>query len=228
MNIVVVEHLPQEPAAAIAETLQQAGVDMRVIDPRYEPLPDCCDAAVIMGGPMSANDAFPWLKRELAWATEQLERGTPMFGVCLGAQIMARAAGSCIKPSPVRELGWYPVYPTEKAADDPLFRDWPRDGLPVFQWHGETFTLPAKATLLATHPEVPHQAFRLGQGQYALQFHLEVDTLIIDSWLYECQNEAEYLGIEGVRKIRRLTPQHAPRARRMCQQIIRTWLRMMA
>ncbi len=226
MNVVIVEHLPQEPAAAIAEVLEQAGARTRIIDPKHQQLPACCDAAVIMGGPMSANDDLPWLKRELAWTAAQLERGTPMFGVCLGAQIMARAAGACIGPSPVRELGWYPVYPTAQAASDPLFRDWPRDGMHVFQWHGETFTLPEQATLLATHPEVPHQAFRLAPGQYGLQFHLEVEARIIDLWLHECEDEVAHLGIKGVRAIRRLTPAHAPCALRMCHRMIRAWHRM--
>ncbi len=133
-----------------------------------------------MGGPQSANDNhLPYIRDELSWLEQRLAEGMPMLGICLGAQLMAKAAGGRVTGSPQRELGWYPVYPTADTVSDPLFAAMPESGLTVFQWHGETFSIPDRATLIASHPAVPSQAMRLGRAQYGLQFHVEVDAPLI-------------------------------------------------
>ena len=106
---------------------------------------------------------------------------------------------------------------------DPLFSPLPEAGLCVFQWHGETFSLPEEGQLLAHHPNVPGQAFRLGSCQYGLQFHVEVDAPKIESWIEAGDSERKQLGIEGLADIRdhldRLAPMHA-----FCTTLMQAWL----
>ncbi|MDQ7010555.1 MAG: type 1 glutamine amidotransferase, partial [Mariprofundaceae bacterium] len=187
MQILVLQHLEIEPPALIADIIRDAGHDLKTIRLwQGEVVPhalDDWDGLIVMGGPQSANDVhLGYIHDETVLLERAIEQDFPALGICLGAQLLARAGGADILPSPVRELGWYPVYPADTAATDPLFRHM-RAGQMVFQWHGETFSLPAHASLLATHPDVPHQAFRIGSSQYGLQFHFEVAQPLIRQWV---------------------------------------------
>jgi len=229
MHFLILQHLDIEPPALIAGELQKAGHSLHVLHlDAGDTLPENTSAyagIVIMGGPQSANDThLPYIQAELHWLARRLNEGMPMLGICLGSQLMARAAGASISTSPRRELGWYPVYPTAYASDDPLFSGLPETGLVVFQWHGETFSLPDKASLLLTHPEVPAQAFRLAKGQYGLQFHVEVDTALIQLWIDAGASERAHLGAEGVAALHAATPLHLEGMRTFCRGMLRNWL----
>ena len=232
MNILVIQHLEIETPALIGEILQKHGCELDVVHINQgDALPSDTAGiagAVIMGGPQSANDSDDYILAELDWLREKIAAGLPMLGICLGAQMMARAAGGAISPSPLRELGWYPVFPTSNAREDPLFSVLPEQGLHVFQWHGETFSLPETATLLATHPEVPAQAFRLGRSQYGLQFHVEVDKAIIEQWIEAGESERSHLGPEGLDALRKETPQHLEKMQFFCQEMTENWLQTLA
>lgn len=226
MHFVTFQHLDIEPPALIAEVLLGQGHTLATIHlDQGESLPSSLhgiDGVIIMGGPQSANDAhLPYIRQELAWLEKALAEGMPMLGICLGAQLIARAAGAGIGPSPVRELGWYPIYPAE---NDPLFAALPAEGLHVFQWHGETFSLPATATLVATHPDVPHQAFRLGSAQYGLQFHVEVEAPIIENWVEAGASERAHLGRNGIDSLRCQTPEYLPTMQAFCRDMTLAWL----
>lgn len=194
---------------------------------RGDAIPDSTgfDGAIIMGGPQSANDESDYIRAELAWVHEALDAGMPILGICLGSQIMAKASGSQIGPSPVRELGWYPLYPTEASRHDPLFAGMP-DGFGVFQWHGETFSIHDGMTLVATHPTVPAQAFRLGRAQYGLQFHVEVDEPIIESWIAFGGSERNHLGIEGIHLLYKETALHLASMQQFCREMTTRWLEL--
>ena len=227
MYFVTFQHLDIEPPALIADVLLEQGHTLATIRLDLdEALPASTagiDGIIIMGGPQSANDDhLPYIRNELAWLERALADGLPMLGICLGAQVMARAAGAEIGRSPVRELGWHPIYP---AADDPLFASLSADGLTVFQWHGETFTLPKEAALVATHPGVPQQAIRLGRGQYGLQFHVEVDEKIIDQWVTAGESERAHLGEAGIARLQKETPAYLPAMRDFCRGMVLNWLR---
>jgi len=225
MHFLAIQHLDIETPALIAEIIAEAGHRLTTVQiDRGESLPDICDefdGIIIMGGPQSAKDAE--LADEVTWVATALQHGLPMIGICLGAQVMAKAAGASILPSPLRELGWYPVYRTEQTADDALFTAMP-DALHVFQWHGETFTITDNMTLLASHPEVPAQVFRLGNGQYGLQCHIEVDQAIIDSWIDAGASERDHLGSAGINRVRADGPIYQPAAHSFCRRIIDRWL----
>lgn len=147
-----------------------------------DPLDDPTDlaGAVVFGGPMSANDddKLSFIGDELRWIDRVLAAGTPFFGICLGAQLMARALGARVAPHDDghMEIGYWPIEPTPEGADviDSLRM--------VYHWHGEGFTLPAGADLLARGTTFPHQAMRFGPRAYGVQFHPEVTRDILCYW----------------------------------------------
>lgn len=229
MHFLILQHLDIEPPALIADVLLEAGHTLTTVhlDQGGE-LPDSTDhinGVIIMGGPQSANDMqINYIREELIWLEKAIEDGLPMLGICLGAQMMAKAAGAEILSSPVRELGWFPVYQTSASETDPLFALM-QDGLMVFQWHGETFSMTDSMTLTATHPDVPAQAFRLGKAQYGLQFHVEVKEHIIEDWIKTGHSECQYLGSSGINKLRCQTPEYIQSMQNFCRQMTQSWLR---
>ncbi len=141
-------------------------------------------ALVPLGGDMNVDDvdAHPYLAAERAHLAEAVRRGMPVLGICLGGQLLARALGAAVTRSQVPELGIVPIRLTEEGRRDPLLSCF-QDGDPVFQWHVDTFDVPADATLLATGDAVPNQAFRAGERAWGVQFHPEVTAEELDDWL---------------------------------------------
>lgn len=139
---------------------------------------------LVLGGPMSVNDEkdHPFLKEEIPFIRMALKIGHPVLGICLGAQLMAKALGARVYPGPHKEIGWYWLNQTPSARSDPLFAHLDPYFL-VFQWHGETFDLPSEAICLAGNQAYPHQAFRLGTSAYGLQFHFELTKPMLRTWL---------------------------------------------
>ncbi len=139
------------------------------------------DAVLVFGGAMhpDQDERHPWLRAEHEFLAEHLEGGTPLLGVCLGAQLIAKAAGAEVRPAREPEVGWLPV---ERIADDPVLDVLPRR-FDAFQWHHYTYDLPAEATELA-RSDVASQAFRLGRA-VGIQFHAEVTAATVESWLAE-------------------------------------------
>lgn len=228
MNFLAIQHLDIEPPGLIGTLIQQAGHTIQTIYiNRGETLPaDTAnlDGVLIMGGPQSANDShLDFIRNELHWLTARIAEGLPMIGVCLGAQLMAKACGAVISPSPVRELGWFPVYRTAATATDPLFSSM-TDGETVFQWHGETFSITDAMTPVATHPNVAAQAFRLGESQYGLQFHIEIDAAIIEQWLAYGESERRHLGQTGIMELRMTIDHQLPSVHRFCKVLVDNWL----
>jgi len=230
VRFLVLKHLDIEGPGLLADVIRSAGHELKTMDLwRHLPEPgamDGYDGLIVMGGPSSANDLHsPSIAAALALIRAAIDHHTPMLGICLGAQLMAKAASATIQPSPVRELGWYPVYPTSQSANDPLFASIHEDSLMVFQWHGETFTLPESATLLASNPAVPNQAFRLARGQYALQFHIEVDRDTIETWINAGKSEREHLGDSGLGHLRRETEVRLGPMQTFCSTMTHQWLK---
>jgi GMP synthase-like glutamine amidotransferase len=183
--LLVLQHIACEPPAAFEDELRSRGLDVfRVELDEGEPLPDWRDfpAIVVMGGPMGAYEEaeHPWLAAEKRLLREAVEADVPVWGVCLGAQVLASALGARVYRGERPEVGLLPVELTAAAAEDPVFAAAPTT-VPTLQWHGDTFDLPAGATRLATSPAYPNQAFRVGRS-YALQFHLEVTPQLAREW----------------------------------------------
>jgi GMP synthase (glutamine-hydrolysing) len=150
-----------------------------------EALPAAAEVAgaVLMGGPMNVDDVarYPDLAREHEWIEELLAADVPLLGVCLGAQLLARALGAAVRPGPEPEIGWAPIEVI--AADDPIVGPL-APSTTVLHWHGDAFDLPAGAELLARSARTEVQAFRRGSA-YGLLFHAEADAALVDRWLSE-------------------------------------------
>ena len=184
MNILVLQHIACEPPGVYEDVLRERGVELHRVElDEGEPLPDRreFDGVIVMGGPMSANDDLPWLRGEKQLIADAVRAGTPLWGVCLGAQLLAASLGARVYPGPAPEVGVLPVTLTGEARADPVFAGLPRELL-TLQWHGDTFDLPEGATRLAGSPAYPNQAFRVGRAAYGLQFHLEVSVDLASEW----------------------------------------------
>ena len=147
---------------------------------------------------MSANsvDEYPNLTIELRAIEQAINIGMPVFGICLGSQLIAKALGASIRKNKVAEIGWYDVKSTKEGLNDPLISEF-NDPETVFHWHRDTFDIPSGAVHLATSSDCRNQAFRYGEKVYGFQFHLEVDTHIIQRWLTTPENIRELKGLSG-------------------------------
>jgi GMP synthase (glutamine-hydrolysing) len=146
--------------------------------------PDGADAVIVFGGAMhpDEDERHGWLTTELRWLEGLLDRGTPLLGVCLGSQLVARAAGAEVFRSSESEVGWFPVERTAAAAHDSVAGALP-ERFDAFEWHHYTHTLPAGAVELA-RSRICTQAFRLGNA-WGVQFHPEVRVEQVEEWVGE-------------------------------------------
>ena len=186
MDVVVLQHIACEPPGEYETVLRERGAALHRVElDEGEALPALTGfhAIVAMGGPMSVNDdaLLPWLTAEKAAIGEAVRAGVPYFGACLGAQLLAASLGARVYAGPEPEVGVLPVTLTAEGAADPLFAGLPRS-FPTLQWHGDTFDLPEGATLLASSPAFPNQAFRYGRAAYGIQFHMEVLPEMAREW----------------------------------------------
>jgi GMP synthase-like glutamine amidotransferase len=187
--LVLVRNDGFETYGVAVPALRSAGAELLLIDAfEGQPLPDLSEVAgvVMLGGTVNADqvDRHPFLLEDRALTREAVDTGVPFLGVCLGAQILARALDRPVIKAARRELGFHPIHPTEAAADDRLISAF-ADGDLVFEWHEDTFELPEGATLLATGEDVPLQAFRVGVLAWGIQFHFEIDGAELEQWLDE-------------------------------------------
>lgn len=181
--IVLIKHNIKEGPGSIAEFFN----NIRIIElAKGEPLPrniEDIEAVFMMGGPMNVyeEDKYQFLKEEDKFIRLLLEREIPFFGVCLGAQLLAKACGAGVYKADVKEIGWKDIELTEDGMRDPIFLGLPKH-LKVFQWHEDTFDVPNNGVLLASGSDVRNQAFRMGSCAYGLQFHVEVTPQMIIDW----------------------------------------------
>jgi len=189
--VIVLRHVPYEGPGLIEDMLDGRGLSYKIIDIFDEGVPlgvAGFTGIVSMGGPMSVNDGMEAIDREKALLLEAIERGIPILGVCLGAQIIAGALGSRVYPGDQPEVGWGEVILTPTGTSDPILAG-VAPVFPVLHWHGETFDLPEGAVNLAFSEKYENQAFRVGERTYGLQFHLEVDGGMVKEWVEQDQHD---------------------------------------
>lgn len=180
-TLLVVLHQKRSSPGRIGERLLRRGYVLDVRRPALgDPLPATLAhhaGVVVFGGPMSANDPTPFISQEIRLMELALAAGVPSLGICLGAQLMARALGARVSPHAAGtcEIGYYPLAATRAGA---ALMDWPSH---VYHWHSEGFDLPEGAELLATGDSFPNQAFRYGKA-FGVQFHPEVTREMMCSW----------------------------------------------
>jgi GMP synthase-like glutamine amidotransferase len=209
-NCLVVQHVAPESAFAVGDALLAAGVTIdtrRVFDGDAIPSDVAgLDGVVVMGGPMSVNstEGFPSRDDEVALLADALRAGIPILGVCLGAQILAVAAGATVAPNAFGpEIGWAPIH-LAPDHDDRLLAGLPST-LTVLHWHGESFEVPLGTRSLISSTTYPNQAFRLGDVAWGVQFHLEVTADAVDGFLDAFAEDTENVP-GGAAAIRAATP----------------------
>lgn len=169
------QHADKEGLGFIEEWAEARGHEVTCTHVyRGEALPalNAFDALVLMGGAMSANDEVPWMKKELEFVQASVDADKHVLGICLGAQLLARALGATVTTMPHPEIGWHTLQQSAAGRDDALLVGIP-ESFVSFQWHFDTFSLPAGSTVLASSGACPHQIVRLGPRALALQCHLE-------------------------------------------------------
>ena len=227
MRVLAFRHVPFEHLGRIEPELVRRGIGIDYADlyqpGAAEPDPARYDGLIFMGGAMSVNDGLPHLEREARWVAQAVEAGRPVLGVCLGAQLIAKAMGARVYPNPVKEIGWFEIELTGEGTADPLFAGvGPRET--VFQWHGETFDLPPGARWLASSTACCHQAFRIGSSAYALQFHLEVTPEMIADWCSQDMNCGDMREVRGPID----SAHNAARLTALAQQVFGRWCDLLA
>jgi len=183
---VVVQHAPLEGPGLVAGALDAAGVSwsvVRVDAGEHLPRPATIRGAVVLGGDMGVHDTteHPWLADERRWLADAVDDAVAVLGICLGAQQLAAALGAVVTTGPAPEIGVGEVELTEEGRRDPVLGP-EGERMAVVQWHGDAFAVPDRAVRLATGDRYPNQAFRYGTRAYGLQFHLEVDDAMAESW----------------------------------------------
>ncbi|MEE2962161.1 MAG: type 1 glutamine amidotransferase [Myxococcota bacterium] len=187
-RILVFQHVPYEPLGTLDPLLKKAGFRIRYVnfsrEPKANPSIEKYDGVVALGGPMNVGQVedYPHLATEIRVLQKCIANEMPILGICLGAQLLSKALGGKVTPNPQREVGWYDVTLTEEGQKDPLLKHL-EVSHPIFQWHGDTFSIPPGATHLATTSTCTNQAFRYKDNIYGFQFHLEVDQSLIGRWL---------------------------------------------
>jgi len=181
-TLLAIQHVPWEGPHRILDACRDLRV--RTVKPLAgQPLPahDEIAGAVVMGGPMNVDEVerFPALAAEREWLAAAVERGMPVLGICLGAQLLARALGGEVRPGGAPEIGFAPVEIAD--PEDPLLGGL-APGTEVLHWHGDVFDLPDGATHLASSELTACQAFRAG-NVWGVLFHPEADCALVEAWL---------------------------------------------
>jgi GMP synthase-like glutamine amidotransferase len=198
-RITVVRHVPFEGLGRIATALDLAGAPYEYFDlfsGAAPPEPEASGGLIVMGGPMSANDSEDYLRAEMRLIEATIRAGRPVLGVCLGAQLIAKALGAEVRKNPAKEIGWFRLDFTEAADADLLLSGLPNPSF-VLQWHGETFDLPAGAVHLASSELCRNQAFRFGEQVFGFQFHLETTPDMIADWCRQDANCGDVCELPG-------------------------------
>jgi len=223
-SAVVIRHLAFEDLGHFAPVLAEAGYDARYCDVGLDALDAAAtaDLLIVLGGPIGVyeDDKYPFLADEIALLTARLAAKRPTLGICLGAQLMARALGARVYPGPAKEIGFAPVTLTEAGRASCLAGF---EGKPVLHWHGDTFDLPAGAMLLASTAICTQQAFAFGQNAIGFQFHPEAGAAGFERWLIGHTCELAAAG-KSVHALRADYERLAPTLAKPAQECLRQWL----
>ncbi len=200
-----IRHVAFEDLGLLAPLLAERGFSLRYLEAGIDDIDSTTltapDLVVILGGPIGVyeEDLYPFLNGELAAIRARMDAAKPTLGICLGAQLMAKALGARVAPGPQKEIGWAPLALTEASRVSLLGAF---ETTPVLHWHGDNFELPANAIRLASTSACPNQAFAYGMNLLGLQFHIEVDPARIEQWLIGHTVELAKGGIDP-RELRR-------------------------
>ena len=199
-TLLVIQHVDREGPDLIGNLATERGWELRMLRPdRGDVMPDplsCRNtAAVVLGGPMGVNERWQadmaWLQRELDWLRAWYQQQKPVLGICLGAQLLATAAGGAVEPllvgkppQPLKEVGFGAIHWIVHPDDEPLLKGLHPSEM-ALHWHGDRIRLPADATLLGSSLHCAEQMFRIGVHAIGLQCHMEVSETSLERWILE-------------------------------------------
>jgi GMP synthase (glutamine-hydrolysing) len=229
-TLVALRHLAFEDLGLLAPLMERQGWRIHYYDLGVDALWKLdlsqVDMLVVLGGPIGVeeDERYPFLVEEVQLVRERLASQRPMLGICLGAQMIARAMGARVKPMGVKEIGYVPLSLTPEGLGSPLAAI---GSQPVLHWHGDQFDLPQGTPSLASTPMCPNQAFAIGSHTMAWQFHLEVDAARIEQWLIGHTAELAQARIP-TQQLRDDARKHAAALQLALQRVVGDWLGAMS
>lgn len=230
-DVLILTHVDYCPPGHLAQVLEARGRAFEVLRADLGELRgydlERPRAVAVMGGPMSVNDPLPWIADELAALRRLIARDIPIIGHCLGGQLLARALGASVSRMPYTESGWQPLLRNPEAADSPWLAHLP-ERFDVFQWHGDTFTLPEGARLLLSSPWCDNQAFAWGDKVLALQGHPEMTEELVNLWLGDWAHllDPSQPSQQGIDEMRENLGEKVRALNRVAEGFYERWLRL--
>ena len=225
-GVAAIRHVHFEDLGAFEPVFRDAGFPVHYCDAGSESLSGAARDAellVVLGAPIGAyeEDDYPFLADELRLLESRIAASRPVLGICLGAQLIARALGAAVYPGELKEIGWAPVELTDRGRATPLKH---LEGIPVLHWHGDTFDLPPGAQHLASTAVTRNQAFAFGAATLALQFHPEVEASGFERWLIGHTHEIRSVPGLSVQGLRRDALAFASQTAARGASMLRDWL----
>lgn len=225
-TVLALRHVHFEDLGTLEPVLRERGYAVRYVDPAVEDLSAVDvlepDLLVVLGGPIGAfdDDLHPFIAAEAALVQQRIASGRPILGICLGAQLMARALGARVASMGVKEIDFNPLKLTPEGRASPLSA---LDGVPVLHWHGDQFDIPPGAAHLAGTGVCAHQAFSVGNAVLGLQFHLEADPATLERWLVGHACELGQAQVDP-HLLRAQAREHGDRLREAARGVMSRWL----
>lgn len=228
--VAIFRHTPTEGPGYFATFLERHGIAWELIPvDAGAPIPASPEAYAglcFMGGPMSVNDPLPWIEKTCALIRNAVAAGIPVLGHCLGGQLMAKALGGRVTPNPVKEIGWGAARIEAGEIPGHWFNGLQGE-VTVFQWHGETFSLPPQAVRLLTNDFCANQMFALGP-HLAMQCHVEMTPELVAAWCPDWETETagavERAAIQPRETILAEVAERLPVMRMAADQLYSVWI----
>lgn len=235
-TVAIIQHTPVGQPGQVLAVLDALQIPWTLFSlPNGDQVPKSIDAfsgLITLGGGMSANDDLDWLNTEKALIVDAFNKGVPISGHCLGSQIMSKALGAKISKNSVKEIGWLKVEVKPENRDQAL--QWFGDidqGVPVFQWHGDTFELPPGAVPLLTSSNCKNQAYVLDNKHMAMQFHLEMTPHLVNVSLaangheIKAEREKESPSVNSVDEVLQGVSCYMPAMHNMLEYFYSQWVK---
>lgn len=228
-SVSVLRHIAFEDLGTLDDLFSELGWTVEYIEAPtadwvdFDPLGP--DLLVILGGPISVNDeqSYPFLGPEIVSIKQRLEVDRPTLGICLGAQLIARALGAKVFPADKKEIGWKPLSELGLGQVFPI-RHLSAPQCSMFHWHGDSFDLPVGAVLLAGTEACPHQVFSWGRATLAFQCHPEVRARDLEKWFVGHAVEINTTSGTSLSKLRADTRRYAAGLERGGRVFFEWWL----
>ena len=198
-DVLLVQNTRIEGSGYLGDLLKNDGFSTKSVNAKHDQIPSSdFSMVVILGAPESANDNLPYLQAEQKLIEDSVEKKTPVLGICLGSQLIAKTFGSHVYAGPRKEIGFYNDL---KVTDDSSFFSGFQNPFTVFHWHGDTFDLPEGATRLVSSDLYPNQAFQY-KSAVGLQFHLEINEEMANLWIDNTEEKLQSIPYIDPKKIR--------------------------